>query len=125
MTTARSRAPPTHTPTLEHIDAGATPTTDDETLVFVLFIFFSTQRSSRQARSRSPYSPGLHGGGGGGGGDRYDERYLRPRSPDDHHRHRPLYDDRYDYASLRGYGPPPPAGLYRVRGEFLGLIFCP
>lgn len=52
-----------------------------------------------RARSRS-YSPIPY---------REDERYMRPRSPDDRHR---MYDDRYDY-SLRGYGPPPPAGMYR------------
>lgn len=52
-----------------------------------------------RARSRS-YSPIPY---------REDERYIRPRSPDDRHR---MYDDRYDY-SLRGYGPPPPTGMYR------------
>lgn len=57
--------------------------------------------SSRSARARSrSYSPLPY---------REDERYIRPRSPDDRHR---MYDDRYDY-SLRGYGPPPPAGMYR------------
>nr|SVE71633.1 EOG090X04VI [Daphnia similis] len=59
----------------------------------------STARSTR-ARSRS-YSPLPYRG--------EEERYIRPRSPDDRHR---MYDDRYDY-SLRGYGPPPPAGMYR------------
>jgi len=68
---------------------------------------YESQGRSRP-RSRSPYSPGMPHGGS----YRDEERYIRPRSPDD--RHRPLYDDRYDY-SLRGYGPPPPghAGLYR------------
>ena len=63
----------------------------------VLEPVYETGRS--RARSRS-YSPMPY---------RADEdRYIRPRSPDDRHR---MYDDRYEY--LRGYGPPPPAGLYR------------
>ena len=69
-------------------------------------VYESSGRS--RARSRS-YSPLPYGGGGRGGAE--DERYIRPRSPDDRHR---LYhhDERYDY-SLRGYGPPPPsAGMY-------------
>ena len=65
----------------------------------VLEPVYDTATRSARARSRS-YSPLPY---------RDEDRYMRPRSPDDRHR---MYDDRYDYP-MRGYGPPPPASLYR------------
>lgn len=64
-------------------------------------VYDNASRSSTRARSRS-YSPPPY---------REDDRYGRPRSPDDRHARMP-YDDRYDSYSMR-YGPPPPAGMYR------------
>lgn len=63
----------------------------------------ASRSGGSRARSRS-YSPPPY--------PREDERYGRPRSPDDHRHSRMPYDDR-DYYAMRGYGPPPPGSMYR------------